>query len=142
VLGFFRPNPLQSLCKAMGLPDASTAPHLATPDQQRAHRTEIRDILGGAFRALTTTEAHRRVAAEDLLCQPAQSLAEALAHPQIAASGLLIDAPLPDGRNARLVGNPLKLSDNPARLRRGPPALDADRVEILQWLHSPQTDGS
>ena len=138
VLGFFRPNPLQSLCKALGLPDASTAEHLATPDQQRIHRDEIRDLLSGAFLELTTAEAHRRVSAEDLLCQPAQSLAEALAHPQIEASGLLINAPLPDGQNARLVGNPLKLSDNPAQLRNGPPALDADRAEILNWLHSPK----
>lgn len=134
VLGFFRPNPLQSLCKAMGLPDASTAPHLTTPDQQRIHRKEIGNILGDAFRALTTSEAHRRVAAEDLLCQPAQSLAEALAHPQIAASGLLIDAALPGGHKVRLVGNPLKLSDTAAQLRHGPPALDADRDEILAWL--------
>lgn len=137
VLGFFRPNPLQSLCKALGLRDASTAPHLATPEDQRINRAEIRDLLAPAFRALSTAEALARVSAEDLLCQPTQSLAEALAHPQIAASGLLIDAPLPDGQTVRLVGNPLKLSDNPARLRRGPPELNADRAEIEAWLTVP-----
>ncbi|WP_323039492.1 CoA transferase [Gemmobacter sp.] len=134
VLGFFRPNPLQSLCKAMGVADASTAPRLDTPDGQLAHRAEIHALLAPSFRALPTAEALARVTAEDLLCQPTQSLAEALAHPQIAASGLLIEAPLPDGQTARLVGNPLKLSDTPATLRKGPPALDADRAAITAWL--------
>lgn len=134
VLGFFRPNPLRSLCEAVGVPDASNAEHLATPDLQREHREEVQEILGDAFRALTTAEAHAKVSAVDLLCAPAQSLAEALAHPQIAANGLLIDAHLPDGQEVRLVGNPLKLSETPARLRRDPPDLDADRAEILAWL--------
>jgi len=134
VLGFFRENPLRLLCQALELPDASTAAHLATPEDQRQHREEIRTLLGDAFRALSTVEAHARVAAQDLLCAPAQSLAEALAHPQIAANGLLIDATLPGGEQVRLVGNPLTLSDTPARLRHHPPALDADRAEILDWL--------
>lgn len=134
VLGFFRPNPLGSLCKALGLPDASTAAHLDTAEKQRANRPEIRELLAPAFRELTTAEALRRVTEQDLLCQPTQSLAEALAHPQIAATGLLIDVTLPDGQSARVVGNPLSLSQSPARLRRGPPALDADRTDILAWL--------
>lgn len=136
VLGFFRENPLRLLCQALDVPDASAAPHLATPEDQRLHRAEIQALLGEAFRALTTAEAHARVAGQDLLCAPAQSLAEALGHPQIAANGLLIDATLPGGEQVRLVGNPLKLSDTPARLRRGPPALDADRAEILELIET------
>ncbi|MCZ4291673.1 CaiB/BaiF CoA transferase family protein [Hoeflea alexandrii] len=136
VLGFFRENPLRLLCQALEVPDASTAPHLATPDDQRVHRQEIQALLGDAFRALSTADAYARVAGRDLLCAPAQSLAEALAHPQIAANGLLIDTQLPGGEAVRLVGNPLKLSDTPARIRRGPPALDADRADILDLIEN------
>lgn len=136
VLGFFRDNPLKSICNALGIVDASTAPHLTNANAQREHRPEIHALLAGHFRALDTADITARLIKEDLLCAPVQSLAEALAHPQLQANGMLTQVEIGGGVEARVVAHPLKLSASPQAIRRQPPQLDEHRNEILHWLEN------
>ncbi|KAB2919399.1 MAG: CoA transferase [Hyphomicrobiaceae bacterium] len=134
VLGFFRENPLKSICSALGIADASAAPHLTNATAQREHRDEIHVLLADAFRALDTADIAARLIKEDLLCAPVQSLGEALAHPQLAANRTLTKVGIGNGTEATVVAHPLKLSGAPHSVRRNPPRLDEHRAEILRWV--------
>ena len=136
VLGFFRDNPLGSICRALGVADASAAPHLADARAQREHREEIHALLADDFRAVATADIVARLVEEDILCAPVQTLAEALAHPQLRENGMLTSVDIGGDRQARVVAHPLKLSAAPQSVRRHPPPLDAHREEILRWLES------
>lgn len=137
-LGFFRENPLALLCAAVGIPDASEQPHLRTAEAQLAHREEIKQLLAGHFSRLTTAEAMQRLAAQDLLCAPVQSLAEALRHPQLRENRMLWSVSIKGQGEATVVGNPLKLSRTPATVRLSPPLLDEHKDEVLEWLADAQ----
>ena len=70
-----------------------------------------------------------------LPCGPVNNVAQAVAHPQVAARNMLIECDDPVTGPLQLAGNPMKLSafaDPPTR----PPApdLDADRAAILKEL--------
>jgi crotonobetainyl-CoA:carnitine CoA-transferase CaiB-like acyl-CoA transferase len=134
VLGFFRDNPLRSICSALGIEDLSVAPHLPNAAAQREHRAEIHALLEGHFRAVDTADIIARLIREDLLCAPVQSLAEALAHPQIAANAMLTRVAIGQEAEATVVAHPLKLSASPQSVRRAPPQLGEHHAEILRWL--------
>ncbi|MDM0014922.1 CoA transferase [Variovorax sp. J22P168] len=135
VLGFFRENPLSLMCRAMDLPDESLRPDLATVAQQIEHRDEIYALLRPSVAALARDEAYRRFCAADVLCAPMLTLAEALDHPQVRHNGMVVTVPVAGQSEAEVVANPLRLSDTPLTIRRGPPLLDADREEIRRrWL--------
>jgi len=70
-----------------------------------------------------------------LPCGPVNNVAQAIAHPQVAARNMLIDCDDPVAGSLQLVGNPMKLSafaDPPSRAPA--PDLDADRAAILREL--------
>lgn len=136
VLGFFRDNPLGSICRALGIEDASAAPHLVDAKAQREHREEIHALLADAFRSVETAGIVARLVEEDILCAPVQTLAEALAHPQIRENQMLTSVDIGGGRQANVVAHPLKLSSAPQGVRRHPPQLDEHREEILRWLEA------
>ena len=68
-------------------------------------------------------------------CGPLHDVAQALAHPQVRARGMVIETAFPDGTPLLAAGNPVKLSRHadPA-VRPAAPGLDADRAAILREL--------
>lgn len=135
VLGFFRENPLSLMCRAMGLPDESQRPGYGSVPEQIAHRDEIFALLAPKVAALQRTEAYERFCAADVLCAPMLSLAEALEHPQVRHNGMVTGVPIAGQESAQVVSNPLRLTDTPLTVRRGPPLLNADEEEVRRrWL--------
>lgn len=141
VLGFFRENPLSLMCRAMRLPDESKRPGFGTVPEQIAHRDEIYELLAPKVAQLSRTEAYQRFCEADVLCAPMLTLAEALDHPQVRHNGMVVQVPVVGQTPADVVGNPLRLSDTPVSIRRGPPLLNADRDEIKRrWLDAKSPD--
>ena len=135
VLGFFRDNPLSLMCRAMGLPDESRKPGYATVPEQIAQRDQIFELLAPTVAALSRDEAYRRFCEADVLCAPMLTLAEALEHPQVRHNGMVTRVPIAGQDSAEVVNSPLRLSDEPLSVRRGPPHLNADEEEIRRrWL--------
>ena len=68
-------------------------------------------------------------------CGPINNIAQAIAHPQVAARNMIIDVDDPVAGPLKLVGNPLKMSAFQDPTTRDPaPDLDADRSAILREL--------
>lgn len=68
-----------------------------------------------------------------------QNIAEALAHPQIAAQDMVIDVDHPGRGSVRMTGFPVKLSDTPCVVRMPAPELGAHNEEILEPLRQRRT---
>ena len=68
-------------------------------------------------------------------CGPINNVAQAIAHPQVAARNMLVEVPDGSGGTLKLAGNPIKMSAfaDPTT-RRAAPDLDADRAAILSYI--------
>src|SRR5690606_9539421 len=131
VIGFFRDNPLQLICRALGLPDLSEKQAWSDKHAQARHKEEIAAQLRPAFSQLTVEQAVNKLQGEGVLAAPILKFEEALAHAQTRENGLIAAVPVQGQEDMQLVANPLTLSRTPATIRSGPPALNAHRHEVL-----------
>ena len=125
----------RALLEALDLAALQDNPRFAS----NALRTEAADAVAAILETvlMAETAAHwlARLEAAGVPCGPLHDVAQALAHPQVRARGMVIETAFPDGTPLLAAGNPVKLSgyDDPA-VRPGAPGLDADRDAILREL--------
>lgn len=131
VIGFFRDNPLELICRALEIPDLSQKPQWSDKHAQARHKEEIAAVLRPEFSRMTVEESVNKLQAAGVLAAPILKFEEALAHEQTRENGLVITVPVDGQEDMRLVANPLKLSRTPATVRRGPPALGGHRHEVI-----------
>jgi formyl-CoA transferase len=130
LVGAFKPNPLQDICRVLGLEDLSKT--YSDFDSQRANKKLIQDSFRKAFLKNTTEYWLERLEEEDLLCAPIRNLREALDDPQTKHNEMVADVPLNNNLTARLIGSPVKLSAVQFKVRHSPPDLGQDTHNILQ----------
>lgn len=123
------------LCETLSRPDLATSPLYETNELRVRNRValhqEIESVLVGRPTA-HWCELFERVGVP---AGPINDIAQALAHPQVAARNMLVEAIDPVLGPVKLVGNPLKMSAfEDRKTRRVAPDLDQDRQKILQEL--------
>ncbi|MBV8474472.1 MAG: CoA transferase [Hyphomicrobiales bacterium] len=130
LVGAFKTNPLQDICKALDLPDLSEVARYATFEQQVANKAELQAMFRKRFASNTTEYWLARLDEQDLLCAPVLTLAAALEHPQTEANGTVVSV---EGQKGALplLGSPLTMGPGAFQLRRPPPALGADGDAVL-----------
>lgn len=130
LVGAFKANPLQDICRALDLPDLSQDARFCNLNQQFAHKTELQAMFRQRFASNTRAHWLTRLEEQDLLCAPVRELREALVDPQTAHNGMLMEGP-GEGQPVRFVGSPIRMSDAAVQLRRAPPRLGQHTDEIL-----------
>lgn len=120
------------LCAALGDAPLAERPGFGTAADRIAHRDEVIAELQAIFRARDTSDWLARLEAARVPCAPIHEVPEALAHPQVAATGMLLEAEARNGPARRLVGVPIKLDRVPASAGGAPPALGEHTDEILR----------
>jgi crotonobetainyl-CoA:carnitine CoA-transferase CaiB-like acyl-CoA transferase len=130
LVGAFKTNPLQDICKALGIDDLSADPRYATFKDQLAHKPQLQAIFRERFASNSTEYWLARLDEQDLLCAPVLTLAEALGHEQAKANGTVVTMPGRRG-DLPLIGSPLSMAPDAFQLRRPPPALGADGDAVL-----------
>jgi formyl-CoA transferase len=140
IVGAFKANPLQDICRALDLPDLSANPEYATFAGQMKNKAELHRQFRSRLSTNTTAYWLARLEEQDLLCAPVQTLADALASEQTAVNGMVVSLDgNGSGRNEplRLVGTPIAMADSAFALRHAPPSLGAQGGEILDELGYP-----
>jgi crotonobetainyl-CoA:carnitine CoA-transferase CaiB-like acyl-CoA transferase len=84
MVGAFKRNPLQEICRGLGIEDLSADPRYATHDAQVAHRDELQARWREEFGRRTTKPAIDALETVDILRAPVNDIATALADPQVA----------------------------------------------------------
>ena len=123
------------LCAALARPDLAQSPEYKTNDLRLRHQPKLKAEIEKELRKQPTRHWLKALDAAGLPCGPINDIAEAMAHPQVAARNMLVTVEDPKAGTLTLAGNPLKLSGFPDPAKREPaPELDADRAAILKEL--------
>ena len=125
----------RKLCEALGRPELARDARFATNELRARNGDELRALLNPLLAGKETSAWIEILDAAGVPCGPINNVAEALAHPQVAARNMLVELEDPKAGRVRIAGNPMKMSafaDPPTR----PPApdLDGDRAAILSEL--------
>ncbi len=120
---------------AIGRPDMAQNPDYKTNALRLKNQPRLQEEIEAVLAAKTTAQWIEILGKAGIPCGPINNIAQALAHPQVAARNMLISVPDPSGATLKLVGNPLKMSAFADPATRDPaPDLDADRAAILKEL--------
>jgi len=128
LVGAFKANPLRDISTALGVEDLSLDQRFSTFAGQMAHKKELHAIFRARFASGATAYWLERLEAQDLLCAPVLTLAEALDHEQSRVNGSLISL---NGGSMRVMGTPLTMAPSAFAVRHAPPALGAHGAEVL-----------
>jgi len=126
VVGVTNQRLWERFCGAIAAPELMDEPAWATPAARVANRDALEARLEALLTARTTAEWMQRLLAEGVPCGPINSIAEAVEDPHIAARGLIAEV---DGR--RFTRAPVKLSETPVALTRGPAAVGEHTRQVL-----------
>ena len=117
------------VCEALGHPEWLEDPRFKGNPQRNEHRAELVPLMEAALRQDEAAAWIERLEAHDIPCGPVSTLSQALAQPQVAARGAVVEAEHDRLGKIRLVANPMRMDDY-APSYRAPAALGADTARI------------
>lgn len=122
------------LCEIGGRPELGADPRYARNADRVAHREQLVPLLAEMIRLRSRNDWLGALEEAGIPAGPINTVAEAIADPQVAARGLRIDLPHPRAGQVPLMGSPLRMSDSPPDYRRPPPLLGEHTDEVLGEL--------
>jgi CoA:oxalate CoA-transferase len=122
----------QQLCEALEIPELVNDPRFETNERRHAHRAELEPILERAFARYDCADLLKRFHERGIPSAPVNSVAEALADPQIAHRRMVREVPHTRGGEIRVLGNPIKFSRSAENEFRSPPTLGQHTESVLR----------
>jgi len=122
-----------AICKVIGHEDWLTDPRYATPKARLPHLSEIFDGIEEWTKTKTKFEAMDILNQHDIPCGPILSMKEIAEEPSLRKTGTVVEVDHPTRGKYLTVGNPIKMSDSPADVKRSP-LLGEHTDEILAEL--------
>jgi crotonobetainyl-CoA:carnitine CoA-transferase CaiB-like acyl-CoA transferase len=123
-IGALEPHFWTTLCRHFGRED-----FIETQYVEGAKREEMFAFFRAAFREKTLAQWLSELGDKDVCIAPVNTLAEALADPQIRHRGMAVEMPGPSGPLAA-IGIPIKLSETPGTIRT-PPAGFGEHTDLV-----------
>jgi formyl-CoA transferase len=133
LVGAFKAHPLHDICVALEIADLSQDARFAAHAEQVKNKPALHEIFRARFKAGTTAHWLARLEAQDLLCAPVRTLAEALADDQALINGMILEA---DGEveRVKVVGSPVHMEAAPVTIRIPPSRLGQYTDAVLAEL--------
>ncbi len=123
----------KALCTVIGHEEWLTDPRYATPKARLPHLMDIFGKIEEWTKTKTKFEAMDTFNAHDIPCGPILSMKEIAEEPSLRATGTIVEVDHPTRGKYLTVGNPIKMSDSPADVKRSP-LLGEHTDEILTEL--------
>ncbi len=122
--------------KALGMPELADDPRFSTNSDRLEHRDALSGMISDALSRIPKRLLMQQLMAAKVPAGPIHSVAEALRSDQASARGAVASLSRDDVRGGRVqvLGNPLKFSRTPVRMRHAPPRLGQDNDRILSHL--------
>ncbi|WP_371432529.1 CaiB/BaiF CoA transferase family protein [Novosphingobium sp.] len=126
----------ERLCDLVGLSALKTDPRFAEREARKANRAALNALLDEALGARAAAEWEDLLNANGIPAGRILSIPEILAHPQIAARGLIHEIPMgqPGLETVKVCRAGYSLGDSQPAARSAPPLLGADNAEIFGAL--------
>ena len=121
----------KDICKVIGREEWLTDPRYSTPKGRLPHLSEIFDEIEKWTMTKTKWEVMSTLNDLDVPCGPILSMKELAEEPSLRATGTVVEVDHPKRGKYLTVGNPIKLSDSPADVRRSP-LLGEHTDEVLR----------
>lgn len=134
MIATFTDREFARLAGVVGQPDWTRDERFHTTETRLANRTLLVDLINAILAGHPRTYWIERCAAADVPCGPIQSVGEALDSAHASARGMTVDLPRADGRQVRVVGSPIKMSETPPVYRNAPPRVGEHSDEVLRDL--------
>jgi len=122
------------LCDVLERPALTADPRFLTNELRHAHRAELEPILADAFAERSCADWIGRLTRAGVPCAPVNSVADALADPQVRHRDMVRDVEHARGGTVSVLGNPVRLSRSACAPFRSPPLLGQHTDEILRGL--------
>jgi formyl-CoA transferase len=144
LVGWFRPDPLANVCRALGLPDYTQDQRFATLDRmaQPANAAALRAIIAERMLERDTAEWLVMLEAHDVLCGEVLAPGEAYHQPQSLANEMVARIDHPSLGPITLIAPPVKLSATPGAVRTPPPRLGEHTEAVLAELDCRPSPGA
>jgi formyl-CoA transferase len=110
----------EKICDVIGEPDWKTDPNFATPKSRLPRLNQIFGRIEDWTSTKTKFEAMDILNEFDIPCGPILSMKELAEDTSLRATGTVVEVDHPTRGKYLSVGNPIKLSDSPADVRRSP----------------------
>jgi crotonobetainyl-CoA:carnitine CoA-transferase CaiB-like acyl-CoA transferase len=115
-----------------GQPGLADDERFATNPERVRNRETLVPVVAEMVRSRTKAEWIAALEAAGVPCGPINDLSEVFANEQVIARGMQVDVPHPSGGTARLVRNPINMSETPPRVERHPPTLGEHTDAVLR----------
>jgi crotonobetainyl-CoA:carnitine CoA-transferase CaiB-like acyl-CoA transferase len=122
------------LCQCLQREDLLQDPRFATQTDRVKHRTILVPLLQEEVKRYPTAQLAKILDEAGIPCAPVNTVAQALEDPQTQAREMIIPVSHPTIPALRLLGLPVKLSENPGEIRKPPPLLGQHTDEVLREL--------
>jgi formyl-CoA transferase len=120
-----------AICDLIGKPEWKTDPDYATPPARLPRLRRIFDTIEEWTKTMTKFDVMETCNKHDIPVGPILSMKEIADEPSLRATGTVVEVDHPRRGPYLTVGNPIKLSDSPADVRRSP-LLGEHTDEILR----------
>src|SRR6516225_755074 len=122
-----------AICDVIGKPEWKTDPDYATPPARLPRLRQIFDTIEKWTETKDKFEAMEILNKYDIPCGPILSMKEIAEEQSLRTTGTVVEVDHPTRGKYLTVGNPIKLSDSPADVRRSP-LLGEHTEEILTQI--------
>jgi formyl-CoA transferase len=119
------------ICDLIGKPEWKEDPSHARPEARLDKNPQIFDTIEEWTKTKTKFEVMEACNPLNIPCGPILSMKELAEEPSLRATGTIVEVDHPERGKYLTVGNPIKLSDSPAEVKRSP-LLGEHTEEILR----------
>ncbi|TXL77699.1 CoA transferase [Vineibacter terrae] len=120
------------LTRAFNRPQWLEDPRFATTELRDLNIDARLELIQSVLLERSTAEWMQRLEAEGVPCAPVLTRSEMIDHPQIAATGIVVQSDHPQAGRLRQARNAARFSVTQPELRRGAPTLGEHTQEILR----------
>ena len=120
----------RGLVRATERPEWLEDPRFKTPALRDENIDDRLALTQEAIRTRTTAEWMARLEAEDVPCAPVLTRNALVAHPQVAATGTLVEYDHPTAGRVRQARPAVRFEETPSSVRRGAPLL-GEHTDVL-----------
>jgi crotonobetainyl-CoA:carnitine CoA-transferase CaiB-like acyl-CoA transferase len=120
------------LCRILGLDHLAQDPRFAARANRVENYAELQPTLIETIAKWDRDAFYEALVEAGVICGPVNRVDQGLVDPQVIASGIEKPAGHPDSPDLKLIGSPIRFSDEVEPIRRYPPRVGEHSEEVLR----------